>query len=238
MIVDQPHDFSIRVNQCSSVVRLQSQESFKKPMPRKRYCMPDPSAVLTDKIIKAHITPGTRVIDMGCGDGRLLVTLRDQHQCDVLGVEVEQDEFVSAVSKGLPVIRADLDQGLSDIPDDSFDFAVLSQTLQQVRHPVKLLEEILRVAKMAIVVVPNFGHWQVRLQVLLQGRAPVTQQLPYQWYNTPNIHFMSMHDFRDLAIQGAFRIVKEIPIIGTKNTERPFAPNLRAKNVLYILERA
>ncbi len=207
-------------------------------MPRKRYCMPDPTAVLTDKIIKAHITPGTRVIDLGCGDGRLLATLRDLHHCEVMGVEIEQDEFVSAIAKGIPVIRTDMDEGLTDIPDDSFDFAVLSQTLQQVRHPVRVLEEILRIAKMALVVIPNFGHWKVRLQVMLQGRAPVTEQLPYQWHNTPNIHFLSMHDFRDLAHQGAFRIVKEIPIIGEKSVEKAFAPNLRAKNVLYILERA
>ncbi len=192
---------------------------------------------LTDKLILQHITPGTRVVDLGCGDGRLLRRLRDHQQCDVLGIELDHRHLLQTISQGLPVIRADLDNDLNDIPDQSFDFAVLSQTLQQVRHPVKLLDEILRIAKMALVVVPNFGHWKVRLQVLFRGRAPVTADLPYQWYNTPNIHVLSMSDFRELIINHDIRIVKEIPIIGSKSVEKAVLPNLRARSVLYILER-
>lgn len=206
-------------------------------MARKRYCMPDASAVLTDEIISQHIDPSSRVIDLGCGDGRLLAVLKEDHQCEVLGIELEYKEFISAIERGVPVIRADLDQGLHNIPDDSFDFAVLSQTLQQVRHPRELLEEILRVARRVLVVVPNFGHWKVRLQVLFQGRAPVTEELPYQWYNSPNLHFMSMHDFRDLAERDNFRIVKELPIINDRSVDHAWLANLRARNLLYLLER-
>lgn len=203
----------------------------------KRYCMPDASAVLTDEIITRHIDRHSRVIDLGCGNGRLLALLKDSHECDVQGIELEYGEFLSAIERGVPVIRADLDQGLSHIPDDSFDFAVLSQTLQQVRHPKALLEEILRVARRVLVVVPNFAYWKVRLQVLFQGRAPVTEELPYQWYNTPNLHFMSMHDFRDLADRGNFTIVKELPIIGDRSVDHAWLANLRARNLLYVLER-
>ena len=131
----------------------------------------------------------------------------------------------------------DLDHGLPDIPDDSFDVAVLSQTLQQVRHPKGVLQEMLRVANRALVVVPNFGHWRVRLQVALQGRAPVTASLPYDWYETPNLHFMSMHDFRDLVDTLSVRIVKELPIMRGRAVDRAWAANLRAHSALYVLER-
>lgn len=203
----------------------------------KRYCMPDSSLVLTDEILLREIDPGSRVIDLGCADGRLASTLMERHGCEVLGVELDDDEFLAAVDRGIAVIQADLDHGLQDVPSDSFDFAVLSQTLQQVRHPLELLDELLRVAKRALVVVPNFGYWKVRLQVALTGRAPITEELPYQWYNTPNLHFMSLHDFRDLESRGNFRIVKELPIIADKSVEKAWLSNLRAKTLLFVLER-
>lgn len=203
----------------------------------KRYCMKDPSAAITDEIIKREIKPGSRVIDLGCGDGRLLSLLRDELSCPVQGVELDEEEFLAAIARGIPVIRGDLDEGLQYLPDDSFDFAVLSQTLQQLRYPVELLEQILRVARRVLVVVPNFAYWRIRLQVLLWGRAPVTEELPYEWHNTPNLHLMSMQDFRDLERLGMFRILKELPIIGERSVDRALWANLRARTVLYILER-
>lgn len=191
---------------------------------------------MTDQVILEQIPQGCRVIDLGCGDGRLMVRIRDERRADVLGIEVDEDQFVKSLAKGLPVIRADLDHGLNIVPSGSFDFSILSQTLQEVRHPKDVLCEMLRIAHQAIVVVPNFGHWKVRRQVILQGRAPVTDSLPYEWHNTPNLHFMSMHDMRELAEELNFRIVTELPIIGGKAVKQAWGANLRAESALYILQ--
>lgn len=204
---------------------------------QQRYCMPDPLALLTDEIIMAQIAPGSRVIDLGCGDGRLLQSLRDRHGSEVLGVERDRREIVAAAARGVPVIQADLDSGLSDVPDHSFDFAVLSQTLQQVRRARFLLDEMLRVARQALVVVPNFGHWRVRWQVARNGRVPVTSEFPYEWYQTPNLNFMSMKDFRDLAEQAGLTIVREVPIINGRAVDQAWWANLRANSAFYVLER-
>ena len=202
-----------------------------------RYCMPNPTIALTDQIIKDQIEKGSRVIDLGCGDGRLLKLLRDDHDCQVLGVEFNQDGILETIQHGVAVIQADLDEGLSDIPDQIFDFAVLSQTLQQVRHPKQVLEELKRISKKALVVIPNFAHWRVRLQVVRYGRTPITESLPYHWYDTPNLHMMSMSDFRDLAESLGFKILKELPIIKDRAVDRAWAANLRANSALYVLER-
>jgi methionine biosynthesis protein MetW len=163
--------------------------------------------------------------------------LRDEHDCRILGVELDLAEFLGSIACGIPILKADLDRGLQVIPSGAFDFAVLSQTLQQVDRPLALLDEIFRIARRALVVVPNFGHWRVRLQVVLQGRAPVTDALPYEWYESPNVHFLTMLDFRDLAKRGNFRIIKELPIIGKRAVDRAWMANLRANSALYILER-
>jgi methionine biosynthesis protein MetW len=211
---------------------------FKMPrIARAPYCMPDPAAALTDEEIMRHIPPKSRVLDLGCGDGRLLARLRETHCCRIQGVELNQQEIVACLAHGVPVIHSDLDRGLKEFPNDSFDYAVLSQTLQQVKYPKRVLEEILRVARRALVVVPNFGYWRGRLQHLLRGRAPVTQSLPYAWYNTPNLHFMSMLDFRDLVEPLGIRVIKELPIIKGRAVDRAWAANLRAECALYVLER-
>ena len=184
-----------------------------------------------------HIDRKSRVIDLGCGDGRLMQRLHDEMGCEVMGVEVEQSNIISIIQRGLPAIAADLNEGLVDIPNDSFDFAVLSQTLQQVRNPKLLLLEMLRVAHRALVVVPNFGHWRVRMEVLRRGRTPITQALPYEWYETPNVHFMSMRDFRDLMDGIGLRIVKESPIIKGRSVDQLWGANLRADSAFYLLER-
>lgn len=203
----------------------------------RRYCLPDPLAVLTDETIVAQIARGSRVLDLGCGDGRLLARLRDTHGASVQGVELDTHGILAAMDRGLPVIQANLDRGLEDFPDNSFDFAVLSQTIQQVRHPRMVLQEMLRVARRALVVLPNFGYWRVRWQLLKDGRAPVTSSLPYEWYETPNLHFMSLLDFRDLIQRIGVRIVKELPIFHGRAVERAWAANLRADSALYVLER-
>jgi methionine biosynthesis protein MetW len=203
----------------------------------KRYCMPAATVALTDEIISEHIESGSRVIDLGCGNGHLARKLMDAHGCSVLGIEVDVEQMQAAIGLGVAVVHADLDAGLPEIPNDSFDVAILSQTLQEVRHPKGVLEEICRIAAKTLVVVPNFGHWRVRWQVIQQGRAPVTEALPYEWYDTPNLHVMSMRDFRNLAQQVGFRIAKELPIIGDHAVDRAWAANLRAESAFYVLER-
>ncbi len=201
------------------------------------YCMTDPLERLTDEAIVAHIPFGSRVVDLGCGEGRLLKRLRDSHGASVQGLEIDRRRIIGAIANGVPVVYTDLDRGLAGFPDRSFDFAVLSQTLQQVRHPRLILQEMLRVSRQSLVVVPNYGYWRVRLDHLIRGRAPVTSALPYEWYDTPNLHFMSMHDFRELVTVVGGRIVKELPMIGGRTVDRAWAANLRAEAALYVLEK-
>ncbi len=203
----------------------------------KRLCLPDPRAAITNELIIHQIERGARVLDLGCGDAALLERLRDEHGCEVLGIEKDEEAFLQAIERGVPILQGDLNRGLGTLPEHSFDYAVLSQTLQQIGRPLELLYEIFRYAQRALVVVPNFGHWRIRLQVSLQGRAPVTDNLPYEWYESPNVHFLSMVDFRELAKRGNFQIVKEIPIIGERAVDRAAFANLRAHSALYVLER-
>lgn len=203
-----------------------------------RYCLADPEAALIDRLILEQVGLQSRILDLGCGDGRLLCRLRDERQCSIQGIELDHARVVEAIRKGVPVLQADLDEGLGEVPDASFDFAVLSQTLQQVLKPRDLLLQMLRVAHQILVVVPNFGHWRVRLQILLQGRAPMTTALPYDWYNTPNLHFLSMLDFRDLVEEMKLRIVREIPVIRGIAVPNAWAANLRADSALFVLEQA
>lgn len=197
----------------------------------------DPQAVLTDAVILNQITSGSRVLDLGCGDGRLLASLRDNRNADIQGIELDLEAIKQCLGRGVPVIQENLDHGLKSFADDSFDFAVLSQTLQQVRQPRRLLQEMLRVAHKALILVPNFGHWKVRLQIFTQGRAPVTSSLPYEWFDTPNIHFMSMIDVKDLVRNIDAKIVREVPIVAGRAVEKAWWPNLRAESALYVLEQ-
>ena len=205
-------------------------------MSSKRYCYSDPEAALIDRLIMDQVAPGQRVLDLGCGDGRLLGRLRDEMHCTIQGVERNHLQVVEAIGKGVPVLQGDLDEGLNEVPDASFDIVVLSQTLQQVLRPKELLRDMLRVARQAIVVVPNFGHWRVRLQLLVQGRAPVTNRLPYDWYNTPNLHLLSIVDFQDLTESMAVKTVREVPIIRGRPALNAWGANWRADSALFVLE--
>ncbi|MCA8996157.1 MAG: methionine biosynthesis protein MetW [Planctomycetaceae bacterium] len=204
----------------------------------KRIHLPDPRTTVANDLILQQIEWGSRVVDLGCGDAQLLDELRDRKNCDVLGVELDDEAFLEGIARGVPILKADLNKGLEDLPSNGFDYAVLSQTLQQINRPLELLQEIFRVAHRALVVVPNFAHWRVRIQVAMRGRAPVTDFLPYEWYESPNVHFLSMLDFRELAARGNFRIAREIPIVGNRAVQDAWMPNLRAHSALYLLERA
>jgi methionine biosynthesis protein MetW len=158
-------------------------------------------------MIADMVEPGSRVLDVGCGDGALLKMLAERKDVDARGIELSREGVANCVTRGLAVIQGDADTDLVDYPDDGFDYVILSQTIQATRNPRRVLEQMLRVGRRAIVSFPNFGHWRVRKDLLIKGRMPITENLPDAWYETPNIHFCTIRDFDDLV--GAIGAVTE-----------------------------
>jgi methionine biosynthesis protein MetW len=150
-------------------------------------------------VIRDLVKTGSKVLDVGCGEGALLELLQAEKSIDGRGVELSQKGVNECVARGLSVIQGDADTDLKYYPDKGFDYVILSQTLQATRNPRKVLEDMLRIGERAIVSIPNFGHWRVRLYISLFGRMPVTKDLPYTWYDTPNIHFCTIRDFVELC---------------------------------------
>jgi methionine biosynthesis protein MetW len=176
------------------------------------------------EIIAGLIAPESRVLDLGCGEGELLAKLIGEKRCQGHGIEIEDRNICTCVEKGVPVIHADLDDGLHDYPDDSFDYIVLSRTLQVVTRPDFILREMLRVGKECIVSFPNFSALRVRSQLFFQGHMPVTRNLPYQWYDTPNIHLLTIQDFKTFCEKEKIEILKQINL-GSER-KRGFLPDL------------
>jgi methionine biosynthesis protein MetW len=160
-------------------------------------------------LITSIIPPHSHVLDLGCGDGGLLGELVEKKQVIGRGVEINEDNLIKCMERGLFVCQGDLDQGLSDYPDGSFDYVILNQTLQVIRKPEKILNEMLRVGKFGIIGFPNFGHWFVRTSFFLSGRMPKTSALPFTWYETPNIHQLTITDFKDFCRMGCISIIRE-----------------------------
>ena len=181
------------------------------------------------------VPPGARVLDLGCGKGVLLKMLINAKTVRGTGIEIAEDKVYDAVAKGVTVYHGDFDEGLSYYPDNSFDYVILSQTLQEARETVAVLEQALRVGKFVVASFPNFGHWKARLQLLVTGKAPVTGSLPYQWYNTPNVHSLTIKDFRVFTREHGIRIVRHF-YVGPKRPLR-FWPNLRAAYGVFVLEK-
>ncbi|MBW2635713.1 MAG: methionine biosynthesis protein MetW, partial [Deltaproteobacteria bacterium] len=161
-------------------------------------------------VIASWIEPGARVLDLGCGEGSLLEYLIQHKKVIGSGIEKNESRVAKCIEKGLSVLQGDINQEVEDYPDNSFDYVILSQTLQQVYAPDDLIRSMLHIGKKVIVSFPNFGHWRVRLQLLMTGHAPVTKQLPYQWYDTPNIRVLTLKDFRKFAREVGYRILKEV----------------------------
>jgi methionine biosynthesis protein MetW len=151
------------------------------------------------EIISQWIKPGSRVLDLGCGDGTLLRHLQETRQATGYGLDIDPPNITSSIKAGINVIQTDLNAGLSDFDGDSFDYVIMTQTLQAIQFPDKLLDEMLRVGHEGIVTFPNFGHWSTRLQLTMKGKMPVSRCLPNEWYNTPNIHLCTLKDFENLC---------------------------------------
>ncbi|MDR6789003.1 methionine biosynthesis protein MetW [Sphingomonas sp. BE138] len=187
-------------------------------------------------IIAAHVTRGARALDVGCGDGELMAALRDDAQVDVRGLEIDPGNVAAAVGRGLSVIQGDADVDLAGYPDQSFDYAILSQTLQTARAPDRVLDELLRIGRYAFVSFPNFAHWRVRLSLLWGGRMPVTRLLPERWYDTPNIHHLTIDDFRaHLAERGV--IVEGAWFLSGDKRTGGAAANMFAEHAVFLLRR-
>lgn len=185
-------------------------------------------------IIAANVAPGSRVLDVGCGDGILLAALRDDKGCDARGMEIDAANVAECVGRGLSVIQGDADKDLSFYPDQSVDYAILSQTLQTTMRPADVLEQLLRIGRKAFVSFPNFGHWRVRTSLLWNGRMPVTRLLPVAWYETPNIHHLTVEDFRGLIAERGIRVENKWFLRGDRDCH-PAAANFRAEHAVFLL---
>lgn len=184
-------------------------------------------------IIGKIIQPGSRVLDLGCGEGELLAWLVENKRVLARGVEISASQVRKAIMRGVSAYQGDIDEGLADYPDSAFDYVILSQTLQETRDPLQVLKEMLRVGRRAVVSFPNFGHWQVRRAMLFTGQAPKTKLFPYDWYNSPNIHFLSINDFEDLCRQTGFPIEQRFFLTGSRQIT--VFPNLLAQTAVFLL---
>ena len=186
------------------------------------------------KIIAKLIEKDTRVLDVGCGDGILMEFLQDNNKINIRGIEISKSNVQKCIGKGLAVIEGDAEKDLSQFPDGSFDFVILSQTLQAFLNPEKVISELLRVGKKAIVTIPNFGYWKVRLHLLIKGTMPITRTLPDEWYNTPNLHMCSIKDFFNFCEDRKINLYKSIALQNLKSSEITNS-NLILKNLTAVL---
>ncbi|ACN17707.1 S-adenosylmethionine-dependent (SAM) methyltransferase [Desulforapulum autotrophicum HRM2] len=191
------------------------------------------------KLISSWIKPGSTVLGLGCGNGDLMVHLKEEKQVKASGIEIKESRVAACIDQGLSVIQGDINEEVRDYPDNAFDYAVLSQTLQQVYAPDDLIRSMLRIARKGIVSFPNFSHWRVRMQLLGTGHVPKTGELPYEWYNTPNIRVLSLKDFQGFARKVGFEILKEAAVRTCENGTRGrlvnFMPNLFATYGIFMI---
>jgi methionine biosynthesis protein MetW len=192
---------------------------------------------LTDRtdfaIIGEIIEPGSRVLDLGCGEGELLAWLMQNKKVQARGLEISPAQVQKAITRGVSAYQGDIESSLPDYPDGTFDYVILSQTLQETRWPLPILKEMLRVGKRAIISFPNFAHYSVRLSMLFTGRSPMTKHFPYYWYDSPNVHFLSVNDFEEFCRENGFPISKRYFLSGSQRITS--LPNLRAQTAVFLL---
>ncbi|EAQ97674.1 methionine biosynthesis protein MetW [Congregibacter litoralis] len=185
------------------------------------------------------IKSGASVLDLGCGDGQFLALIQKERRARVMGIEIDPDAITQAMSRGLNIIEQNLDGGLANFPDQSFDMVVMAHALQAVHYPDQVLEEMLRVGRECVVTFPNFGHWRSRLHLATRGRMPVSRFMPYSWYDTPNIHFCTVRDFETLCAHRGIKILGR-DMIGGNDQGTSLArrwPNLFATTAIYHISR-
>ncbi len=203
---------------------------------------PDKSSIRFDlRIIAESIEPGSRVLDLGCGNGDLLAWLQANKKIVGSGIEQDEQKAATCIAKGLSVIQGDLNEEVDEYPDHSFDYVILSQTLQQVFEPARLLKSLARVGKRVIVSFPNFSHFTIRMTLLFTGLAPKNDQLPYSWYDSPNIRVITLKDFKKFARNVGYSIVKETAINTNADNSSGsvvnFMTNLRANYGVFVIEK-
>jgi methionine biosynthesis protein MetW len=186
-------------------------------------------------IISDIVEPNSKVLDLGCGEGELLEWLAENKGVDARGVEISAAKVQKAIARGVSAYQGDIDEVLDDYSDYAFDYVILSQTLQETRNPLRVLRQMLRVGRRAIVAFPNFGHWSVRISLLLTGRAPKTPLFPYEWFDSPNIHFLTVHDFDQLARKEGFTVERCYFIAGRHRLT--ILPNLLAEEAVYLVTK-
>ncbi|MGA3110901.1 MAG: methionine biosynthesis protein MetW [Candidatus Bathyarchaeia archaeon] len=197
--------------------------------------MTQPADRIEYRAFAEWISDGAAVLDLGCGDGELLSYLIRERHVRAQGIELDEQAILRCVAEGLSVFQQDIDTGLSEYKDNSFDYVILNQTLQQVRKPDFALQEALRVGKKTIVGIPNFAHYKARAEIFFKGRVPVTASLPYQWYNTPNLHFLSLNDFRDYCKNKNIQV--QCTFFKSGKRQVYFLPNLLGEYGFFLLSR-
>ena len=203
--------------------------STEKPSPASAQLLSRQDYAMIGEIVE----PGSRVLDLGCGEGELLAWLSEHKQVRARGVEIEGEKVRAAVARGVSVYQGDIAEGLVDYPDGAFDFVILSQTLQEMRYPLRVLQQMLRVGRQAIVAFPNFGHWTVRLSHLLTGHSPKTKLFPFDWFESPNLHFLTINDF--VALCRAQKWIIERQVCLQANRRVRWLPNLRAEVAVFSI---
>ncbi len=193
------------------------------------------------QIIASWIEPDSRVLDLGCGEGELLSFLKKEKRVSGTGIESSEAKVTKCIENGVQVLQGDITEEVHDYPDNAFDYVILSQTLQQVLKPDILIKELLRVGKKIIVSFPNFSYWSIRLQILFFGYAPKNRQLPYEWYNTPNIRIITIKDFRRFVRETGCKVIREVDINTHSDNLQGniinFLPNLRATYGIFMVSR-